>query len=52
MADSKQVDVDGKPLRYIDVLNAIHSNLIDAVEVSSGGEYSDYGAFAAHSAIT
>jgi hypothetical protein len=52
MADSKQVDVDGKPLRYIDVLNAIHSNLIDAVEVSSGGEYADYGAFAAHSAIT
>ena len=52
MADSKHVDVDGKPLRYIDVLNAIHSNLIDAVEVASGGEYSDYGAFAAHSAIT
>lgn len=52
MANSKQVDVDGKPLRYIDVLDAIHNSISDAVEVASAGEYADFGAFAAHSAIT
>ena len=52
MQDSKHKDVDGNPLRYIDVLNAIHDSISDSVKLVSGGEHSDLMAFAAHSAIT
>jgi hypothetical protein len=52
MQDSKHKDVDGNPLRYIDVLNAIHDSISDSVKLASGGEHSDLMAFAAHSAIT
>jgi len=52
MQDSKHKDVDGNPLRYIDVLNAIHDSISDSVKLISGGEHSDLMAFAAHSAIT
>ena len=52
MAKSKHTDVNGIPLRYIDLLESIHSTIADAVEVASAGEYADFGAFAAHSAIT
>lgn len=52
MQDSKHKDVDGNPLRYIDVLNAVHDSILDSVKLASGGEHSDLMAFAAHSAIT
>jgi hypothetical protein len=52
MQDSKHKDVDGNPLRYIDLLNAIHDSISDSVKLASGGEHSDLMAFAAHSAIT
>lgn len=52
MQDSKHKDVDGNPLRYIDVLNAVHDSISDSVKLASGGEHSDLMAFAAHSAIT
>jgi len=52
MANSKHKDVDGKPLRYIDILDAVHNSLSEAVKMVSAGEYSDLMAYAAHSAIT
>ena len=52
MQDSKHKDIDGNPLRYIDVLNAVHDSISDSVKLASGGEHSDLMAFAAHSAIT
>jgi hypothetical protein len=52
MAKSKHKDVNGISLRYIDLLDSIHSTILDSVEVSSGGEHSAFAAFAAHSAIT
>lgn len=52
MANSKHKDVDGKPLRYIDILDAVHNSLSEAVQMVSAGEHSDLMAYAAHSAIT
>jgi len=52
MAQSKHKDVNGIPLRYIDLLDAIHDSISDSVKLASGGEHSDLMAFAAHSAIT
>lgn len=52
MAQSKHKDVNGIPLRYIDLLNAIHDSISDSVKLASSGEHSDLMAFAAHSAIT
>ncbi len=52
MANSKHKDVDGKPLRYIDILDAVHNSLSEAVKMVSAGEHSDLMAYAAHSAIT
>ena len=52
MAKSKHTDVNGIPLRYIDILNAVHDSISDSVKLVSGGEHSDLMAFAAHSAIT
>jgi hypothetical protein len=52
MARSKHKDVNGIPLRYIDILDAVHNSILDSVKLASGGEYSDLMAFAAHSAIT
>ena len=52
MAQSKHKDVNGIPLRYIDLLDAVHDSISDSVKLASGGEHSDLMAFAAHSAIT
>jgi hypothetical protein len=52
MAQSNHKDVNGIPLRYIDLLNSINDSISDSVKLVSGGEHSDLMAFAAHSAIT
>ena len=44
--------VDGKPLKYSEVLDAIYQSIRANVQVVSGGEHSHNLAFAAHASIT
>jgi hypothetical protein len=52
LKDSPFRTIDGKRMRYADVLNAIHGSIKKGVEVTTAGQYKDNLAFATHAALT
>ena len=52
LADSGLTTVDGEPLKFSEVADAIYSSIRSSVGVVSGGEHSDNLAFAAHASLT
>jgi hypothetical protein len=52
LKDSPFRTIDGKRMRYADVLNAIHGSIKKGVEITTAGQYKDNLAFATHAALT
>jgi hypothetical protein len=52
LKDSPFRTIDGKRMRYADVLNAIHRSIKKGVEITTAGQYKDNLAFATHAALT
>ena len=52
LKDSPFTTIDGKRLRYADVLNAIHGAIQKGVNTTTAGQYKSNLAFATHAALT